>query len=254
MNRGLVSLLLLISASTSASEATVAVAANFTAPLQQLIADFSAHSTHRLRVASGSTGGLYTAIRQGAPYDLLLAADSLRPQRLVEEGVAVAGSRCTYAVGRLILWSADPSAIAADPVMALAHPALRHLAIANPDTAPYGVAAREVLEGLGLWQALAPRLVRGMDIGQTYQMVATGNAEIGFVAASSLPTPDPTGSRWEVPPQLYSPLTQDAVLLQRAQDNPAALAFLRYLGSAPALQRIAALGYAPANRRACGKA
>lgn len=254
MNAGLAGVLLLVSAGAAAAEATVAVAANFSAALQQLATDFAARTEHRLRIASGATGGLYTAIRQGAPYDLLLAADSERPQRLVAEGEALADSRCTYAVGRLVLWSAERGRIGPDPVMALANPALRHLAIANPDVAPYGAAAREVLQHFGLWQALSPRLVQGMDIGQTYQMVATGNAELGLVAESALVDDTRRGSRWDVPPAFHAPLNQDAVLLRRGANNPAALAFLHYLGGSSARQRIEALGYARAATGACGSA
>lgn len=245
-------LLLCLSVAARAEEATVAVAANFSAPAAALAESFARQpGGHRVRISSGSTGGLYTSIKQGAPYDLLLSADSARPQRLAEEGDAVAASRCTYALGQLVLWSTDADRIGDDPRAALQDPALRHLAIANPDVAPYGAAAREVLQGFGLWEPLAAKRVQGMDISQTWQMVASGNAELGFVAASAL-SGETRGSRWNVPPGLHAPLAQDAVLLKRGADNAAAVAFLRYLGSAEARALIRAQGYALADSGACG--
>lgn len=237
-----------------AEDATIAVAANFAAPLEQLVAAFEQHSGHSLRVSSGSTGSLYTLITQGAPFDLLIAADQARPKRLVDEELAVRGTRCSYAVGRLVLWSRDEDRIGDDPMAALSDRKLRHLAIAHPDTAPYGAAAREVLEHLGVWSQLQSRLVRGMDIGQTYHMVATANAELGFVAASSLAAAGEQagGSRWQVPDDLHTPLAQDAVLLRRGRDNAAAIGFLRYLGSEDARATIDRYGYEIAADAACG--
>lgn len=237
-----------------AEDATIAVAANFTTPVEQLVAGFEQQSGHSLRVSSGSTGSLYTLITQGAPFDLLIAADQARPKRLIDEDLAVRGTRCTYAVGRLVLWSRDADRIGADPEPALRDRTLRHLAIANPDTAPYGAAAREVLENLGVWSQLQSRLVRGMDIGQTYHMVATANAELGFVAASSLAAAgdEAGGSRWNVPDALHMPLAQDAVLLERGRNNAAASGFLRYLGSEDARGTIRRYGYEIAADAACG--
>lgn len=236
-----------------AGEATIAVAANFTAPVEKLAEAFAAQSTHRVKIASGATGGLYTSIKQGAPYDLLLSADQARPQRLIAEGDAVPGSLCTYAVGRLALWSSDADRIPSkDPTSALRNPALRHVAIANPDVAPYGAAAREVLQTLGLWDTLAGKRVQGMDIGQTFAMVSTGNAELGFVAASALADGSAGGSRWDVPAELHAPLAQDVVLLKRAAANEAALAFHAFLGSSDARALIEHYGYARAASGACG--
>ncbi|MDT0498090.1 molybdate ABC transporter substrate-binding protein [Algiphilus sp. W345] len=236
-----------------AADATIAVAANFAAPVEQLVEAFEQQTGHSLRVSSGSTGSLYTLITQGAPFDLLIAADQARPQRLIDEELAVRETRCTYAVGRLVLWSRDADRIGDDPKPALTDSALRHLAIANPDTAPYGAAAREVLTRLGVWTQLQSRLVRGMDIGQTYHMVATANAELGFVAASSLAAAgdEAGGSRWTVPDDLHTPLAQDAVLLKRGRDNAAAIGFLRYLGSENAQRSIRRFGYEIAADAAC---
>lgn len=246
-------LLALLCGTVWAGQATVAVAANFLAPAEQLAARFEADSGHRLRLASGSTGSLYTLVSQGAPFDLLLAADQARPLRLGAAGLAVAETRCTYALGRLLLWSAEAARIGEDPQAALRDPALRHLAIANPATAPYGAAAQQVLRQLGLWDALQERLVRGMDVGQTYHMVVTGNAELGFIAASSLAAaPSPGGSRWRVPASLHAPLAQDAVLLRRGAGNAAAEGFLRFLGSDAAWPTIARYGYARPASAACG--
>ncbi len=244
---------LLAVSNAHADDVRVAVAANFTAPLETLAEVFAAQTPHRLKISSGASGGLYTAIKQGAPYDLLLSADQVRPQRLVAEGDAEPASLCTYAVGRLTLWSADAGRIPEkDPASALRQPGLRYVALANPDVAPYGAAAREVLQKLGLWEALAGKRVQGMDIGQAFQMVATGNAELGFVAASALVDGKRGGSRWDVPPDRYAPLAQDAVLLKRAQDKAAARSFLEFLGGAAARALIERHGYARAVSGACG--
>lgn len=246
-------LALLVAGRAQADEAIVAVAANFAAPIEKLAEAFAAQSPHRIKVSSGSTGGLYTLIVQGAPFDLLLSADQARPERLVNEQRAIADSRCTYAVGQLVLWSSDPARIGDDPEATLRNPGWRHLAIANPDVAPYGAAAREVLQGMKLWDTLAPKLVQGVDIGQAYHMVSSGNAELGFVAASSLTAARQTGgSRWNVPADLHAPLSQDAVLLNRGKDNAAARDFLAFLGSEAGRSLIRDYGYGIADSNACG--
>ncbi|MGE3502712.1 MAG: molybdate ABC transporter substrate-binding protein, partial [Porticoccaceae bacterium] len=152
-------------------------------------------------------------------------------------------SRFTYAIGRLALWSPDPQVIGADGVAYLRAGSFRHLAIGNPAVAPYGVAAQQVLEKLGLWQTLQDRIVRGEDIGQVYSMVASGAAEAGFVVLSSVISGPKSGSHWAVPQELYLPLKQDAILVTRARANPAAQVFLDYLKSPPARAVIAELGY-----------
>ncbi len=223
----------------------VAVAANFAEVVERLKPGFEASTGHRLQATTGSTGKLYAQISAGAPFQVLLSADAATPARLEREGTAVAGSRFTYAVGRLALWSARPGVVAEDGRSTLQAGAFRHLAIANPDLAPYGVAARQVLQATGTWAALQPRLVMGQNIGQTHSMVATGAAELGFVALSAVQRPGvaPTGSHWTVPQALYSPLQQDAVLLRPGADQPAARAFLAYLRSPEAQRLIEAHGY-----------
>ncbi len=223
-----------------AAELHVAAASNFSPVLEALIPDFAARTGHRVIVSYGASGTLYAQIRNGAPFAVLLSADAQRPQRLEAEGLAVPGSRFTYALGRLVLWSPSPQRVdAAGKVLAGGE--YRFLAIANPDTAPYGAAARAVLEALGLWPAVQGRLVQGENIGQTFQFVASGNAELGFVALSQ--TIGHGGSRWVVPPDLYPPIGQQAVLLTAGRDNPAARAFLDFLQSETARQQIAGAGY-----------
>jgi molybdate transport system substrate-binding protein len=231
------------SSPAKAAEVSVAVAANFTAPLDALAAAFAKVSGHHLVISSGSSGKLYLQITAGAPFEVMLSADSERPIRLEQEGAAVPGTRFTYAIGELVLWSRDPGLV--DPAgSVLASSRFRHLAIANPETAPYGAAARQVLQGLDLWQKLAPRLVQGEDIGQTYQFVATGNAELGFVALSQIRAAGkPQGSLWIVPSERYRPIEQQAVLLARGKNSPAARGFLEFLRSAPARTLIQEFGY-----------
>lgn len=240
-----VTLLVLLPAAVRAGEVTVAVATNFALPMEALATRFEAETGHELTVVLGSTGKLYAQIRNGAPFDVLLAADQARPQRLERETLAEPGTRFTYALGRLVLWSADPALIGADCRDTLAAGRFRHLAIANPALAPYGAAARDVLEALGVWQEVRPRLVRGESIGQAFQLVATGNAELGFVALAQLARPEAAsgGSRWDVPAELHAPIRQDAILLSRAVGNPAAEAFLTHLRSATAQALIERFGY-----------
>ena len=222
----------------------MAVAANFTATLQQIGVDFEAASGHRLRLSSGASGKFYNQVRAGAPFEVLLAADAHTPQRLLAEGHAVPGSSFSYALGRLALWSAAPALVDADGHV-LATGRFRHLAIANPVTAPYGAAAVQTLQGRGLYAALAPKLVTGESIAQAWQFVATGHAELGFVALSQLKAPGAaaTGSMWLVPAALHQPIRQDAVLLERGRDKPAALALLAWLKGPQARARMRDWGY-----------
>ena len=234
--------LALSSVGVSAEEALVGAAANFAEPLAEIERAFESAHPHQLRVAVGSTGKLYAQILHGAPFDILLAADQERPILLERAGLAVPGSRRTYAVGRLTLWSADPGCIQGDVPTLLASGSFRRLAMANPDLAPYGAAAREVLQGFGLYAGLRNKIVTAENIGQTHAMVATGNAEMGFVAASGAPgTGD--GSRWDVPDHLHAPIRQDAVLLTRAANNAAARAFLDFLRGKRARRIISGFGY-----------
>jgi molybdate transport system substrate-binding protein len=228
----------------AAEQVTVAVAANFLSPVRALEPAFEAVSGHELLISSGSTGQLYAQIVNGAPFDVLLAADQERPRRLVDEGVADAASVFTYAVGRLALWSAEPERIHELPLAELLAGEYRWLAIAEPAVAPYGAAAQQVLEELGAWGSVQSRLVRGQNIAQTFAMVQTRNAELGLVALSQALTYDGAASYQIVPQALHDPIRQDAVLLQRARDNPAALAWLEYLKSPAAGATIERFGYA----------
>lgn len=232
-----------------AETALAAVAANFAETAEALLPAFRAATGHDLELTTGSTGKLYAQIGAGAPFDILLSADAATPARLLDEGKAVAGSAFTYAVGRLTLWSAQADRIGDDGRMALQDPALRFVAIANPDLAPYGIAGREALIALGLWDDLQPKIVMGQNIGQTHSMMATGAAELGFVALSAVLSPRTgnKGSRWDVPQELFTPIRQDAVLLNPGKDNAAAKAFLAFLRTPEAAAVIDRFGYGTDN-------
>lgn len=232
-----------------AETALAAVAANFAETAEALLPAFRESTGHDLELTTGSTGKLYAQIGAGAPFDILLSADAATPARLLDEGNAVAGSAFTYAVGRLTLWSTEPSRIGGDGRAVLEDPNLRFVAIANPDLAPYGVAAREALTSLGLWDALQPKVVMGQNIGQTNSMVASGAAEVGFVALSAVLSPrtENKGSRWDVPQEMYAPIRQDAVLLNPGADNAAAQAFLDFLRTPEAAEVIDRFGYGTDN-------
>jgi len=236
--------LALVSGAAQAAEVAVAVAANFAEPMQRLAQRFEAASGHRVALSVGSTGKLYSQIVAGAPFDVLLAADTERPERLEREGVAVAGSRLTYAVGQLVLWSPKPGVVDGDGAV-LASDRFQRLAIANPRLAPYGEAAMAVLRHRGLAERLAPKLATGDSLAQAYQFVATGNAEIAFIARSQVQSPGlpAEGSVWVVPQALYPEIRQDAVLLTRGAANPAALALMQFLRGREARDLIAAHGY-----------
>ncbi|MEQ9103438.1 MAG: molybdate ABC transporter substrate-binding protein [Rhodothermales bacterium] len=231
----------------------VAVASNFAPALEALAHAFEAQTGHVVTPVPGSTGKLYAQIRNGAPFDAFFAADVERPRLLEEEGRAVPGTRFTYAIGTLVLWSPDPDLVDADG--AVLNPAegdagafrFRFLALANPTLAPYGKAAEQVLRARGVWDALQDRMVRGENIGQAYQYVYSGNAELGFVALSQLMGPGGvatdigrTGSRWEPPQALYDPIAQQAVLLT---ENKVARDFLDFVRSPAARDIIHGYGY-----------
>jgi len=222
----------------------VAVAANFTAPFQALVPLFEQATGHQAVGAFAATGKLYAQIRHGAPFDVLLAGDSATPRRLIEEGEGVPGSRFTYATGKLVLWSAQADYLDGTPA-ALHAGKFRHLAIAQPHVAPYGLAALQTLEQLGLRDHLAERLVEGQSISQTQQFIASGNAELGFIALAQVYRDGriSSGSAWQVPANLHTPLHQDALLLNRGRDNPAAQAWLDFLQSPQAVEVIRAFGY-----------
>ena len=227
-----------------AAEVNVAVAANFTAPMQRIAAAFAADSGHQAVLAFGATGKLYAQIANGAPFEVFLSADDETPARLTREGLADPASRFTYAIGKLVLWSPEPGLVD-DKGAVLRNGSFRHLAVANPRTAPYGAAAMSVLEKLGALPTVSSRLVQGENITQTFQFVSTGNAELGFVAASQLVKDGQPlgGSRWEVPAALYEPIRQDAVLLGKGAGNPAAAALIAYLRSDKARAMIRSYGY-----------
>ncbi len=228
----------------SGSVVDVAVAADFIHTLQDLGTAFASAGGGHIVISAGSTGKLYAQIHAGAPYDVLLAADVSTPRLLVKQGLGVAASRFTYARGRIALWSRSPRRVD-NKGLVLRNGKFRHLAIANPKTAPYGAAAREVLQHLGLWQTLRTRIVRGDDIGQTFQFAASGNAGLAFVALAQLKDPafPASGSYWIVPQKLYAPIDQQAVLLERARNNAAAIAFVKFLHSHRARTIIRRYGY-----------
>lgn len=227
-----------------ASEVQVAVAANFARPMQRIAAEFAKDTGHQAVLATGATGAFFAQIENGAPFEVLLSADRATPERLEADGFGVAGSRFTYALGTLVLWSAKPGVVDAAGAV-LKKGEFRHLAIANPKVAPYGAAAMEALRSLGLFEGLRSKLVQGESIAQAYQFIATGNAELGFVALSQVAAPDAptTGSYWIVSAHLYAPIRQDAVLLRRGERNPAARALCEYMKSVKAREVIRAYGY-----------
>lgn len=237
--------LAMVATQARAEDALVAVAANFAETVETLKPIFESQTGHTIVETTGSTGKLYAQIAAGAPFQVLLSADAKTPARLEEEKLAVAGTAFTYAVGRLTLWSADADRIGDDGKAALTDPGLRFVAIANPDLAPYGVAAREAMQSMGVWDDLQPKIVMGQNIGQTHSMVATGAAELGFVALSAVQSPraPAEGGRWDVPQDLYTPIRQNAVLLNSGEDNPAAVAFLEFLKSHEARAVIESYGY-----------
>ncbi|MCC4113842.1 molybdate ABC transporter substrate-binding protein [Aromatoleum toluclasticum] len=227
-----------------AAEVSVAVAANFTAPMQKIAAEFERDTGHKAQLAFGATGKFYAQIRNGAPFEVFLAADDTTPAKLEEEGATVAGSRFTYAIGKLVLWSAQPGVVDGKGDV-LRRGAFAHLAIANPKTAPYGAAALEALRKLGVADALAAKLVTGENIAQAHQFVASGNAELGFVALSQVWADGrlTSGSAWPVPAGLHAPLRQDAVILAAGRDKPAARALAEFLRGAKAAAIIKSYGY-----------
>lgn len=234
----------LVSSLAHAGEVQVAVAANFAGPLAKIGDGFGAATGHTLKVSVGATGKFYSQIVAGAPFEVLIAADDETPAKLIKEGLAVAGSNFTYAIGKLVLWSAQPGLVD-DQGAVLGSGKFSHLAVANPKLAPYGQAGMEVLKARGLQDAIAPRLVTGETIAQTYQFIATGNAELGFVALSQIAAPGKpiAGSYWLVPASLHNEIRQDAVLLKAGEKNPAAAALLAYLKSDAAKSVIQAYGY-----------
>ena len=227
-----------------ADDVQVAVAANFTAPIQAIANDFEKDTGHKLIAAYGATGQFYTQIKNGAPFEVFLAADDSTPEKLEKEGETVPGSRFTYAVGTLALWSAKDGYV--DPEgQVLKEGTYQHLAIANPKAAPYGLAATQVLEKMGLTEKVKDKLVEGQNITQAYQFVSTGNAQLGFVALSQIYKDGKvsSGSAWIIPEALHDPIKQDAVILKKGANNPAAKALTEYLKGPKATAIIKSFGY-----------
>ena len=236
---------LALSAAAHADVVQIAVAANFTAPAKALAEVLAKTTGHEAKLSFGATGAFYTQIKNGAPFVVFLAADDERPLKLEKEGDTVPGTRFTYATGQLVLWSAKPGVVD-DQGAVLKSGQFNKLAIANPKLAPYGAAAVQTMEKLGLAAALQPKLVTGESIGQTYTFIATGNAELGFVALSQVLEGGKLkgGSAWIVPAKYHEPIVQDAVVLKRAANNPAAKAWMALLHSAGAKDLIRSYGYA----------
>jgi molybdate transport system substrate-binding protein len=235
---------LLIAAGAHAGEVQVAVAANFTAPMQQIAAAFARDTGNKAVLAFGATGKFYAQISNGAPFEILLAADDETPARLEQERQTVPGSRFTYATGRLVLWSARENYVDAQGQV-LQNGNFAHLSIANPKAAPYGAAAIETLKKLNLLERLQPKIVQGENISQAQQFVSTGNAELGFVALSQVARDGKfsAGSGWIVPAAMHSPIRQDAVILAKGGANPTAQALMAYLKSDKAKGIIRSFGY-----------
>ena len=238
-------LLLAVSAGPAqAAQVLVAVAANFTAPMKTIAAEFTRDTGHQTKLAFGGSGKFYAQIRNGAPFQMLLSADDETPAKLVQDGMAMADSRTTYAIGTLVLWSARPGYVDAKGEV-LKKGQFNKIALANPKLAPYGKAAVEVLTGMGLLATLAPKFVQGENIAQTWQFASTGNAKLGFVALSQVMKDGKisSGSGWIVPAKLHTPIRQDAVILTSGKGNPAAEALMKYLKSEKAKAIIKAYGY-----------
>lgn len=225
----------------AAAQTRVAVAANFTNAATEIAAAFAKATEHQAVLSFGATGQFYTQITQEAPFDVFLAADNRRPTLAVEQGYGVDGTVFTYAIGQLVLYSAQQGKVTGPNTLVAAD--FQRIAIANPETAPYGKAAVETMTALNVHETLMPRIVQGQSIGQAYQFVHTGNAEVGFVALGQVSQTD-AGSRWVVPQELYEPIRQDAVLLKKGKTNPAATAFLDFLKGDAAGEIIRKYGYA----------
>jgi len=243
MKRSILVLATLLATSAFADEVPVAVAANFTAPMQKIAADFEKDTGHKVLASFGATGKFYAQIRNGAPFEVLLAADDETPAKLVAENAAVSGSRFTYAIGKLVLWSAKPG-IVDEAGEVLKKGGFEHIAVGNPKLAPYGAAGVETMKALGVYDALQTKIVTAENIGQTYQFVSSGNAELGFVALSQvLKDGKIEGSAWIVPAKYYTQIRQDAVILDKGRGKPAAEALLEYLKGDKAKGVIKSYGY-----------
>ena len=226
-----------------ADEVSIAVAANFTAPMQKIAAEFEKDTGHKINAAFGSTGKFYAQIKNGAPFEVLLTADDETPTRLVAENAAVAGTQFTYAVGKLVLWSAKPAVVDAAGEV-LKKGSFEHIAIANPTLAPYGAAAVQAMNALGVYDSLQAKIVTAESIAQSYQFIVSGNAQLGFVALSQvLKDGKIEGSSWLVPAKLYQQIRQDAVILEKGRGKAAAEALMKFLKGDKAKAIIKSYGY-----------
>lgn len=234
---------LLLNAPVQAEQVQVAVAANFVPPFKEIAAEFQKATGHTAQLSAGSSGKFYAQITNGAPFEVFFSADDERPKLLEEEGLGVKGSRFTYAVGRLVLWSPDPQLVKGEET--LRSGAFKHLAMANPKTAPYGTAAMQAMKNLKVWDQLQSKIVQGENLGQTSGFIDSGNAELGFLALSQVMDPKlkGKGSRWDVPTSLHDPIAQDVVLLAKGEGNPAAKALLDFVRGPQGLQIIERYGY-----------
>lgn len=235
---------LLLAVAAHADEVQVAVAANFTAPMKQIAAEFEKDTGHKAVLAFGATGKFYAQISNGAPFEVLLTADDETPVKLEKELLAAPNTRFTYAIGKLALWSAKAGYVDGQGDV-LKKGEFKHLALANPKAAPYGAAAMEAMKKLGVLENIQPKIVQGENIAQTHQFVATGNAELGFVALSQVFKDGKvtSGSAWIVPAKLYAPIRQDAVVLAQGRNKPAATALMAYLKTDKARAIIKSYGY-----------
>lgn len=226
-----------------AEQVLVAVAANFIPPFRELAVEFEKSTGHRVQVAAGSSGNFYSQIKNGAPFDVFFSADMDRPTLLEDEGFGVKDSRFTYAVGRLVLWSPNADLIKGEETLRSKN--FKRLAVANPKTAPYGLAAMQTMQKLELWDRLQPQIVMGENLGQTMGFIESGNAQLGFVALSQAldPKVKGKGSRWDVPINLHEPIKQDVILLTKGKDNQAARALMEFMGSPQAKTIIERYGY-----------
>ncbi|MCQ8118752.1 molybdate ABC transporter substrate-binding protein [Methylomonas rosea] len=245
LNRIVLALSLLWSTFAQADTTLVAVAANFTKPMTEIVEAFEKASGHSAKLSFGSSGKFVAQFENGAPFEVFLSADDKSPLKLEQSGLTVTGTRFTYAIGKLVLWSGNPGYVD-EQAQILSKGDFKHLALADPKLAPYGAAAVEVLKNQGLLEKLQPLFVQGENIAQTHQFISTGNAELGFVALSQVIENGKisAGSGWIVPESLHSPILQDAVLLKTGADNPAAQALLAFLKTPPALAIIEKYGYA----------
>lgn len=240
---GFMAWVLVCGATAQAEQVQVAVAANFVPPFKEIAAEFQKATGHTAELSAGSSGKFYAQIKNGAPFEVFFSADDERPKLLEEEGLGVKGTRFTYAVGRLVLWSPNPELVKGEQT--LQSDTFKHLAIANPKTAPYGVAAMQTMTNLKVWDRLQSKIVQGENLGQTSGFIQSGNAELGFLALSQVldPALKGKGSRWDVPTSFHDPIAQDVVLLTKGQGNSAAKALMEFVRGPQGLQIIERYGY-----------